>query len=201
MHHQDQMIMAASPRTSFDMTGGGVAAARQSMESTRSSFDTARYSFDGRRASSDASPTPRGSMEGYIQQQQQPPQQQQQAYAPPAPAYPQYWTGQQLTTVPEGLPVINTPHSHLWGTSTAPVRHSTGSMNMGASSSGNLSVASRLSSDFNRMSFDEATAAAGAANAAEQSNKVNPYASAFFSGGHGSGDMGAYDEYAQRPSW
>ncbi|KAL4522991.1 hypothetical protein Ndes2526A_g07710 [Nannochloris sp. 'desiccata'] len=195
------MIMAASPRTSFDMTGGGVAAARQSMESTRSSFDTARYSFDGRRASSDASPTPRGSMEGYIQQQQQPPQQQQQAYAPPAPAYPQYWTGQQLTTVPEGLPVINTPHSHLWGTSTAPVRHSTGSMNMGASSSGNLSVASRLSSDFNRMSFDEATAAAGAANAAEQSNKVNPYASAFFSGGHGSGDMGAYDEYAQRPSW
>ncbi|KAH7617210.1 hypothetical protein Ndes2526B_g07803 [Nannochloris sp. 'desiccata'] len=222
MHHQDQMIMAASPRTSFDMTGGSVAAARQSMESTRSSFDTARYSFDGRRASSDASPTPRGSMEGYMQQQQQPPQQQQQAYAPPAPAYPQdpqqqqqrtssdakpplppqrYWTGQQLTTVPEGLPVINTPHSHLWGTSTAPVRRSTGSVNMGATSSGNLSVASRLSSDFNRMSFDEATAAAGAANAAEQSNKVNPYASAFFSGGHGSGDMGAYDEYAQRPSW
>jgi len=90
VHHQDQMLVSPSPRTSFDMTGG-VAAARQSMESTRSSFDTARYSFDGgRRLSSDAFPSPRGSMEGYMQQpQQQQPQQQQQAYAPPAPAYPQ----------------------------------------------------------------------------------------------------------------
>jgi hypothetical protein len=89
-HQQDHISMSASPRTSVDMTGGGGAAARQSMESTRSSFDTARYSLDGRRASSDAFSTPRGSMEGYMQQHQQPQsQQQQQAYVPPAPAYPQ----------------------------------------------------------------------------------------------------------------
>jgi hypothetical protein len=86
MHHQDQMMATASPRGSLDLMGGA-AAARQSMESARSSFDsTARFSFEGgRRASSDAFPTPRGSMEYSMQQQQQ----QQQAYAPPAPAYPQ----------------------------------------------------------------------------------------------------------------
>jgi hypothetical protein len=92
MHHQDQMMATASPRGSLDLMGGA-AAARQSMESARSSFDsTARFSFEGgRRASSDAFPTPRGSMEYSMQQpqQQQFQQQQQQAYAPPAPAYPQ----------------------------------------------------------------------------------------------------------------
>lgn len=96
--------------------------------------------------------------------------------------------------------MINTPHSHLWGT--APVRHSTGSMGMGASNSGNSSVASRLSSDFNRMSFENAAAAAhGAGGAAEDASKVNPYASAFFSGGDQGGKNGAYDDYTQRPSW
>jgi hypothetical protein len=87
MHQQDQMMMNASPRGSFDLTGGG-AGARQSMESARSSFDTARFSFEGPRASLDSFSTPRGSMEGYMQyqQQQQQNQQQQAAYAPPAPA-------------------------------------------------------------------------------------------------------------------
>jgi hypothetical protein len=91
VHQQDQLMTSiASPRGSYDAAG-----ARQSMESARSSFDTARYSFEGRSASSDAFPTPRGSMEGYMQQQQplqqlqQQQQQQQHAYAPPAPAYPQ----------------------------------------------------------------------------------------------------------------
>jgi hypothetical protein len=93
--------------------------------------------------------------------------------------------------------MINTPHGHPWATSNAPVRHSTGSMDTGLSHSGNLSVASRLSSDFNRMSFEEATAAA--AVGVDESAKVNPYASSFFSGG--SGGIGAYGESTQRPSW
>jgi hypothetical protein len=75
-------------------------------------------------------------------------------------------------------------------------------MDMSTSNSGNLSVASRLSSDFNRMAFEDAPApAAAAGGAAQDATKVNPYASAFFSGGDHSGSFGAYDEYIQRPSW
>ena len=73
--------------------------------------------------------------------------------------------------------MINTPHSHLWATSTAPVRHSTGSMD--THSSGNLSAAGRLSADLSRMSFEEADA-----------GKVNPYSSAFFSGAAANGTTG-----------
>jgi len=52
------------------------------------------------------------------------------------------------------------------------------------------------------MSFENAAAAAhGAGGAAEDASKVNPYASAFFSGGDQGGKNGAYDDYTQRPSW
>ena len=79
---------STSPRDSMDM-----GASRQSMESARSSFDTARFSLDGptrfslesRRTSSEAFPTPRGSME-YPSAGMHP---MGHAYAPPAPAYPQ----------------------------------------------------------------------------------------------------------------
>jgi hypothetical protein len=68
-------------------------------------------------------------------------------------------------------------------------------MDTGVRTSDNLSAASRLSSDFNRMSFDEETAALADAS------QVNPYASAFFSGSSGMGGIGPYGEATQRPSW
>lgn len=189
----EKMGVSSSPRGSMDMGGG-----RQSMESARSSFDTARFSLDGRRTSSEMFTTPRGSLE------YSPAGMHTMAYAPPAPAYPQdrasndarpplppqqqrtsasqqqaaqrYWTSQQLTTVPEGLPMINTPHANnLWGGVT-PVRHSTGSMDTRGPT-----AAANLSSDFHRMSFEEPSASQ------PQAGQVNPYASSFFSGGGGFG--------------
>lgn len=124
----------------------------------------------------------------------------------------QYWTGQQLTTVPEGLPMINTPHStQMWppsGSNPAfAVRHSTGNIDTRSSAA---STAARLSADFNRMSFEE-TAAAVAQDvgadyphpAAGKSGPVNPYSSAFFAGTGSDMGRNALDdaEALRRAAW
>lgn len=138
-------IQAIQNSTSYP---GAMQNERQSFESSRSSFDTARMSFENARGSFDFV-SPRGSMD-----------QSPQSYLPPAPAFPQYWTGQQLMTVPEGLPMINTPTPRgPWSTQKT-TRHSTGNLD---------SAATRLTSDFNRMSFD-----------GQDNTTINPYASAFF---------------------
>ena len=88
--------------------------------------------------------------------------------------------------MPEGLPMINTPHANnLWG-GVNPVRHSTGSMDFtrGATAAANLS--GNLNADFTRMSFEEG-AAAGGVPQYPGGAQINPYASAFFSGGPGFG--------------
>lgn len=94
----------------------------------------------------------------------------------------QYWTGNQLSPVPEGLPMINTPPpSSPWNQMS--VRHSTGNMDPDT-------AAQRLSSDFGRMSFDSADTSNEAVQVQQGGwaggygpPRVNPYASSFFGGG------------------
>eukprot|EP00887_Chlorella_sp_A99_P005027 scaffold4.g5027.t1 len=124
--------------------GYALSAMRASMDSDRSSFDaTGRMSFDASYPQDFVAPvpaafTPRASaaLDNSI----------------PAPMYPQYWTGQALSTVPEGMPVLSTP----------PPRRSSNPWEGG----------DRLSADFGRLSFDGARDAAPLA--------ASPYASSFF---------------------
>lgn len=144
--------------------GADASMQRQSIESSRSSFDTARMSFENynNRQSSEFS-TPRASLESST------------SYAPPAPAYPQYWTAGTmnyapgpmpprpgavssslmsgpLKTVPEGMPMINAPRrSNPWlsvmsaGRSSAPMPRNYGMEE----------TSSEMLANMNPMSFDD----------------------------------------------
>lgn len=143
-----QSLASLQSKLLSSVDAGKDVANRGSMDSNRSSFDSMnqRMSVD----SALGTPTRRSMEARFIDS--------------PAPAYPQYWTGQQLSPVPEAFPMINVRAPHGIGS----VRRSTGSLDLPSSFHEN-----QMNHELGRLSFEDKVRG--------QARLSDPFASSFYS--------------------